>query len=106
MQKLLLTIFGLILLPVAMFAQRGYNGNYAKIEGVVLEASGGEQPINFATVQILPQGTYVSTDANGSFSFAKVHPGKVQIKVQFVGMQDIDTTVNVIAAKDYYLSLR
>lgn len=106
MQKLLLTIFGLILLPVAMSAQRGSNSNYAKIEGVVLEASGGEQPINFATVQILPQGTYVSTDANGSFSFAKVHPGKVQIKVQFVGMQDIDTTVNVIAAKDYYFEFK
>ena len=106
MQKLLLTIFGLILLPVAMFAQRGSNGNYAKIEGVVLEASGGEQPINFATVQLLPQGTYVSTDANGNFSFAKVHPGKVQIKVQFVGMQDIDTTVNVIAAKDYYFEFK
>lgn len=106
MQKLLLTIFGLILLPVAMSAQRGSNSNYAKIEGVVLEASGGEQPINFATVQILPQGTYVSTDANGSFSFAKVHPGKVQIKVQFVGMQDIDTTVNVIATKDYYFEFK
>lgn len=106
MQKLLLTIFGLILLPVAMSAQRGSNSNYAKIEGVVLEASGGEQPINFATVQILPQGTYVSTDANGNFSFAKVHPGKVQIKVQFVGMQDIDTTVNVIAAKDYYFEFK
>ncbi len=106
MQKLLLTIFGLILLPVAVFAQRGSNSNYAKIEGVVLEASGGEQPINFATVQLLPQGTYVSTDANGNFSFAKVHPGKVQIKVQFVGMQDIDTTVNVIAAKDYYFEFK
>ena len=106
MQKLLLTIFGLILLPVAMSAQRGSNSNYAKIEGVVLEASGGEQPINFATVQLLPQGTYVSTDANGDFSFAKVHPGKVQIKVQFVGMQDIDTTVNVIAAKDYYFEFK
>ena len=106
MQKLLLTIFGLILLPVAMSAQRGSNSNYAKIEGVVLEASGGEQPINFATVQLLPQGTYVSTDANGNFSFAKVHPGKVQIKVQFVGMQDIDTTVNVIAAKDYYFEFK
>lgn len=106
MQKLLLTIFGLILLPVAMSAQRGSNSNYAKIEGVVLEASGGEQPINFATVQILPQGTYVSTDVNGNFSFAKVHPGKVQIKVQFVGMQDIDTTVNVIATKDYYFEFK
>lgn len=107
MQKLLLTIFGLILLPVAMSAQqKGSNGNYAKIEGVVFEASGGEQPINFATVQLLPQGTYVSTDVNGKFSFAKVHPGKVQIKVQFVGMQDIDTTVNVVAAKDYYFEFR
>lgn len=107
MQKLLLTIFGLILLPVAMSAQqRGSNSNYAKIEGVVLEASGGEQPINFATVQLLPQGTYVSTDVNGNFSFAKVHPGKVQIKVQFVGMQDIDTTVNVVATKDYYFEFK
>ncbi len=107
MQKIILAIIGLMLLPFFVNAQqRSSSSNPARIEGRVLEASQGNSPIGFATVEMLPQGVFSTTSENGEFDFERVDPGKITLKIQFIGMETIDTTFNVVAGKVYNLSFK
>lgn len=86
----------LLVLPVALFAQQGNNAaRYAQIKGkVVMENPQGE-PVGFATVHLLPQDVYTSTELDGTYLLKNVEPGKTSISIQFVGMETIDTLVNL-----------
>ena len=87
-----------MMLPLALFAQ---NGKFAQIKGkVTMENSQGE-PVGFATVHLLPQDVYTSTELDGTYTLKNVEPGKTSISVQFVGMETIDTLVNLSAGETY-----
>ncbi len=88
--------FLLLVLPAALFAQQGNNADrYAQIKGkVVMENPQGE-PVGFATIHLLPQDVYTSTELDGTYLLKNVEPGKTSIAIQFVGMETIDTLVNL-----------
>lgn len=88
------------------FAQTSAEKNFATVKGVVYEEGTSKVPVEFATVQLLPQGSATTTTARGEFVFSKVLPGKTEIKVRFMGMEPLDTTINVIPGKNYLLELR
>ena len=88
--------FLLLVLPAALFAQQGSDAaKYAQIKGkVVMENPQGE-PVGFATIHLLPQDVYTSTELDGTYLLKNVEPGKTSIAIQFVGMETIDTLVNL-----------
>ncbi len=88
--------FLLLVLPAALFAQQGSEAaKYAQIKGkVVMENPQGE-PVGFATIHLLPQDVYTSTELDGTYLLKNVEPGKTSIAIQFVGMETIDTLVNL-----------
>lgn len=93
----------LFVLPAALFAQQGNNdaAKYAQIKGkVVMENPKGE-PVGFATVHLLPQDVYTSTELDGTYLLKNVEPGKTSIAIQFVGMETIDTLVNLAPGTTY-----
>ncbi len=93
----------LFVLPAALFAQQGNNdaAKYAQIKGkVVMENPKGE-PVGFATVHLLPQDVYTSTELDGTYLLKNVEPGKTSIAIQFVGMETIDTLVNLAPGATY-----
>ena len=90
--------FLLMMLPLALFAQ---NGKFAQIKGKVTMENAQGEPVGFATVHLLPQDVYTSTELDGSYSLKNVEPGKTSISVQFVGMETIDTLVNLSAGETY-----
>ena len=93
MKKQLLTVLFLAVLGTTAFAQ---GGDYATVKGSVLEA-GTNIPVDYATVHILPQGVLGMTDQKGMFSFEKINVGRVNIKIDFLGMKSIDTTLTIRA---------
>lgn len=69
--------------------------DYSTLKGVVLERGTKDVPVEFATVQVLPQGSVTVTNTKGEFSFERLSPGKVNIKIDFLGMETIDTTLSL-----------
>ncbi|EKD31874.1 MAG: hypothetical protein ACD_77C00227G0004 [uncultured bacterium] len=91
-------LFLLICLSLQLSAQSAVN-NYAALRGVVTEKGSHSQAVEFATVQILPQGALTTTNSNGEFSFERLSPGNVSVRIQFLGMETIDTTLVLVAGK-------
>lgn len=91
-------LFLLICLSLQLSAQSAIN-NYAALRGVVTEKGSHSQAVEFATVQILPQGALTTTNSNGEFSFERLSPGKVNVRIQFLGMEAVDTTLILVAGK-------
>ncbi|MEG2848889.1 MAG: TonB-dependent receptor, partial [Bacteroidales bacterium] len=106
-KKLFPALICLMLCSLLGFAQQksGAN-NLAQIGGTVLEASVSGKPVGFATVQLLPQGVYATTQENGSFAIKNIESGKTNIRIDFIGMESIDTTVNILAGKEYTFVFR
>lgn len=99
-KKLVLLVSALFLMIgfcTGLSAQSSGQGNYATLKGVVLEKGTAGTPVEFATVQVLPQGSVVTTTSKGEFTFERLSPGKVNVKIQFLGMEGIDTTFNLVS---------
>jgi len=96
MQKKCLTLIVSLLAFVLARAQEGTSpSRFAQIEGVVIEQGDGNVPVPFAAVILTPSDMSTITDANGVFVFKKVEPGKIGLRVQFIGMETIDTSIVV-----------
>lgn len=89
-------------MPASLFAQQSADaGKYAQIKGKVVMENPKDEPVGFATVHLLPQDVYTSTELDGTYFIKNVEPGKTSISIQFVGMETIDTLVNLAAGKTY-----
>lgn len=75
----------------------------ATVNGKIVDAESGE-PIIGATVLWTQLGTGTATDADGTFS-AVLPTGKVEMKVQYVGYQDMIREVTVLSDGDLTLKL-
>lgn len=87
----------LSLLCFSLSAQRP--DNHTRIEGKVMEYGLPDNPVGFATVTLLPANVHTMTNAEGAFSFPKTDAGKMTLRIQFIGMETIDTTVYVPAGR-------
>ncbi|MDR0688458.1 MAG: TonB-dependent receptor [Prevotellaceae bacterium] len=85
------------LLCLALNAQS--RAGYAQIEGKVLEHGRQGNPVGFATVTLLPANVHTMTNAAGEFSFPQADAGKITIRIQFIGMETIDTGVYAAAGQ-------
>ncbi|MBQ5828558.1 MAG: TonB-dependent receptor [Bacteroidales bacterium] len=92
----------LLVLPLGIFAQQGNGaGKYAQIKGTVTMADPKGEPVGFATVHLLPQDVYTTTEMDGTYFLKNIEPGATNISIQFIGMETIDTLVNLAAGKEY-----
>ncbi len=82
----------LLILLVMGWAPLHAQSTPATLTGKVVEAEDESKPIEFATVQVLPQAVGVVTNSKGEFTFYRLAPGRVNVKVDFLGMEPIDTT--------------
>jgi hypothetical protein len=98
MQNKCLTVFVSLLLTF-FFEANAQNiasrGKLTQIEGVVIEQGKINTSVAFATVSLLPSEISTITNLNGAFIFKNVEPGKVGVKIKFLGMVPIDTTIVV-----------
>jgi len=99
----LLTLMLMLLLSGGVYAQNVRA--LATIKGTVFEKGNLDIPVEFATVQLLPDGMLTTTDIKGNFSFERVSPGRVEIIVQFLGMNPADTTFTVQEGANLQLRL-
>jgi hypothetical protein len=99
----LLKIHVTVLLSLCCLSLSAQSGaKHASIEGRVLEHGQTGSPVGFATVTLLPANVHTSTSAAGEFSFTKVDAGKITIRIQFIGMETIDTAIYVAAGQANY----
>lgn len=100
MQKRFFTVFACLLFTIlAVEAQNSTSKvNSTQVEGVVME-HGKNVPVAYAAVVLLPSEMSTITDIDGAFSFKNIEPGKVNLKIQFLGMESIDTTIVIQAGK-------
>lgn len=102
--------FALLLLMLSSLTVGAQNtsGNFATLRGQVTEKGSRSQAVEFATVQVLPQGAVTTTNSKGEFVLERLSPGKVNIKIQFLGMETIDTTMIITAGsviqEHFYMS--
>lgn len=108
MRKTILILSGLLMCSLAGWTQqRSGAKNVAQIEGIVVDASSKtNEPVGFATVQISPMGVYATTDLNGKFEFKNVDPGRVTLSIQFIGMEPVDTVLNIAPGKVHTFSFK
>jgi len=78
---------------------QGSASGKATLRGVVIERGTVNTPVEFATVQVLPQGSVATTNTKGEFTIEKLSPGKVNVKILFLGMEPVDTTFILLAGK-------
>lgn len=100
MEQKCFTIFlGLLLTFFSAAKAQNYasKGKLTPIEGVVIEQGTKNTPVGFATVSLSPSENATITNLNGVFNFKNVEPGKVNVKIKFLGMESIDTTIVVKA---------
>ena len=64
----------------------------SSLRGKVIEQNDQSVPVVFATVQVLPQGAATTTNSGGEFFFDRLSPGRINLKIDFLGMESIDTT--------------
>ena len=76
-------------------AQPAGSDDYASLRGVVTEWGTRGTPVEFASVQISPQGAVTITNSRGEFFFPRLAPGRAIIRIQFLGMEPLDTTLNL-----------
>lgn len=67
----------------------------ATLEGKVVEAGNKRMPIELATIQVLPQGVGTTTNSKGEFRLSQLYPGRINVKIDFLGMETIDTTFTI-----------
>src|SRR3989339_484619 len=101
-----IALFLAVGLSADLSAQTSSQGNYATLKGVVLEFGTENVPVEFASIQILPQGSMSATNSRGEFTFDRLSPGRIELKIHFLGMESIDTTLNLIAGRVTELRLR
>jgi hypothetical protein len=77
----------------------------SRIKRIVTEKDSPSTPVQFASVQVLPQGAVTITNAQES-SLSKVKAGKVNIRLQFLGMESLDTTLVLSAGKAEEITFR
>jgi hypothetical protein len=95
----------LLLLCFALGAQNPANpANPARIEGKVFEYGQPDNPVEYATVVLLPANRHTLSDAKGTFAFPKADAGKVTLRIQFIGMETVDTTVYVASGQTYHFT--
>jgi len=92
-----LFFFVLLLGSLSASAQTG------SIRGVLYE--GNEKvPLAGAAVQILPSKEFRTTDLHGRFEFARLEAGRIQLVIQMLGMQTIDTTFTLARGQNLELA--
>ncbi len=69
-----------------------------EISGIVVEKGTGE-PVSYAWVTLPVSGQNVMTNESGRFFIDGVDVGQARIEIYFVGMNTIDTLINVSAVK-------
>lgn len=67
---------------------------FASISGRITNGASGD-PLEFASIVLSPSKLYSVADANGQYRIEKIPAGKTSIKVEFFGMQEIDTTLTL-----------
>lgn len=92
-------IMCLLLVWTGVFASAQNYSAQTSVSGTVLE-QGTNVPVEFAVVILSPAEIYTTTDKDGNFEFKKVDPGKSTIKIQFVGMENIEQEVTIVSGKE------
>ena len=64
------------------------------------------EAVEFASVVVKPHGSHTLTLHDGSFSISNLPSGKLDIEVQFFGMNRYDTTIVAKSGEKYYLNVK
>lgn len=91
-RRLLLYCVTLIGLWILSAQQLHAQEALSSLRGRVVEQNNPTVPVEFATVQVLPQGSATTTNNKGEFFFDRLSPGRINLKIEFLGMEPIDTT--------------
>ncbi len=79
----------------------------SSVRGRVVEQNDPSVPVEFATVQVLPQGSATTTNNKGEFFFDRLSPGRINLKIEFLGgMEPIDTAFTLGAGKHLEISFQ
>lgn len=105
-KNLLLPSWVLVMVLVLGLGQSFAQTNYATLKGKVVELDNPSVPVEFATVQILPQGSFNTTNTKGEFSFERLSPGRISVKIDFLGMETIDTTFSIAPGSETVITFR
>lgn len=69
----------------------------ATISGKVSDTEGN--PLDFASVVILPSKQYGLTDANGEYTISNIAPGEISVKVEFFGKEPFEQVLTLKAGE-------
>lgn len=94
-KHILLPAFIMLAVSVAGIGTSYAQATSATLKGKVVEMEDGQTPVGFATVQVLPHGLATATNNNGEFIFRNIAPGRVNVRIDFLGMEPVDTTIHL-----------
>jgi hypothetical protein len=94
-KHILLPAFIMLAVCVAGMGTSYAQATSATLKGKVVEMEDGQTPVGFATVQVLPHGLATATNNNGEFIFRNIAPGRVNVRIDFLGMEPVDTTIHL-----------
>lgn len=94
MKKLSLIIA--LCISAISFAQM--SNNRGTISGHLTDFEADGAPLAFATVEVIGTNLTATTDFDGSFTIAGLEPGTYELKVRFLGYQDLKTEALYIEA--------
>jgi len=105
-RRLLLSILSILGLFILGAEQLSAQELLSSVRGRVVEQNDPSVPVEFATVQVLPQGSATTTNNKGEFFFDRLSPGRINLKIEFLGMEPIDTAFTLGAGKHLEISFQ
>jgi len=96
MKHRLLSLSGLILFVLVLFATDVLAQESGKITGVIIDQS-TEETLAGATVQIVGTNRGVVTDQNGRYSITNVEPGIIELQASYIGYTKMIKEVDVLS---------
>ena len=94
----LLSIYALFISNISIIYAQNKD---SKIHGTVKDEQGN--PLEFASIVLGPSGQYTTTDSKGGFQIDRIHPGKIEVLIQYYGMQDWSSTYTLKAGDDQHI---
>ena len=86
-----------------LFGALNATAQTSSIRGIVYEAGTGIT-LPHATVQLFPHNIFTVTNLRGEFEFPRMEAGRVQVVIQMLGRETIDTVVVLGRAQDLNLA--
>ncbi len=83
-----------------------YLCSFGQVSGLVVDEHHHQEPLIGATVLLLPDSIYTSSDAKGKFAFKNIKDGAYLLRCSYIGFHTMEKEVSVVGGKADFVKIK